>query len=131
MISIPEDELEWRFSRASGPGGQGVNTTDSRVELRWDLNTSRSISAGQRQRIETALGRRIRDGVLRLHASTERSQLANRRIARARLDQLVAEALAPRVHRRATKPTKSSQRRRLEAKTQRGEIKRLRRPPSE
>lgn len=121
-------ELVERFSRSSGPGGQGVNTTDSRVELAVDLAGSASLPGHLRDRVLTRLAGRLVDGVLTVSASEHRAQLANRRAARERLvAQLRDAAAAPPAPRRATRPTRGSQRRRLEAKKQRGQVKRGRR----
>lgn len=128
-LTIPEPELRWRFSRSSGPGGQGVNTTDSRVELSWDIGTSVVLTAAQRQRLSTRLANRITGGVLTIAASQYRSQLRNREAARDRLGALVADALATRTRRRATRPTRGSKERRLAAKKSRGQTKALRRQP--
>ncbi|HEY3737158.1 MAG TPA: alternative ribosome rescue aminoacyl-tRNA hydrolase ArfB [Jatrophihabitans sp.] len=130
---IPENELVERFSRSSGPGGQGVNTTDSRVELRWNIAASPSLTDVQRATLLTALESRLTDGVLTLVASEQRSQLQNREAARARLRNLVAEALAPPPPpRRATRPTLGATQRRLDEKKQRGRTKSLRsQPPAE
>jgi ribosome-associated protein len=126
-LTIPGAELRERFSRSSGPGGQSVNTTDSRVTLSWDVAATTALSETRRARVLERLAGRLVDGVLSVTAETERSQLLNRREARERLAALVAEALAPPPPaRKPTKPTKGSQRRRLEAKKQRGETKRLR-----
>jgi ribosome-associated protein len=128
-LLIPEAELDERFSRSSGPGGQSVNTTDSRVELRWDVAHSAALTDEQRSRLLRAP--RVADGVLRVVASEHRSQLQNRQAARARLAYLVTEALAPPPPgRRATGPSRTARARRLEAKRRRSEIKTLRqRPP--
>jgi ribosome-associated protein len=129
-VSIPEAELDVRVSRSSGPGGQGVNTTDSKVELRWDVAGSQVRSEPQRARLLDRLGSRITDaGVLVLQASEHRSQHRNREAAVARLQALVREAIEPPKVRRPTRRTRASRERRLEAKKQRGEIKRLRRRP--
>ena len=126
-LTIPGGELRERVSRSSGPGGQSVNTTDSRVTLSWDVASTAALSAARRARVLERLRPRLVDGVLSVTAETERSQLLNRREARERLAALVADALAPPPPtRRPTRPTKGSQRRRLEAKKQRGETKRLR-----
>jgi ribosome-associated protein len=126
-LTIPGAELRERFSRSSGPGGQSVNTADSRVTLSWDVAATTALSETRRARVLERLAGRLVDGVLSVTAETERSQLLNRREARERLAALVAEALAPPPPaRKPTKPTKGSQRRRLEAKKQRGETKRLR-----
>ncbi|MDR7301172.1 ribosome-associated protein [Haloactinomyces albus] len=127
-LFIPSAELSERFSRSSGPGGQGVNTTDSRVELSFDLGNSPSLTEQARQRALARLHHRLSDGVLTVAASRHRSQLANRRDARERLAAVLAEAVAqPPPTRRPTKPSKGVQRRRLEHKKRRGEIKRQRR----
>jgi ribosome-associated protein len=129
-LTIPESELAWRFSRSSGPGGQGVNTADSRVELLWDVAASASLTASQRERLLRRLDGRLVDGVLAIAASEHRAQLRNREAARERLVALIAEALAPPPpKRRATKPTRGSSERRLDAKKRRTDVKRLRRPP--
>jgi ribosome-associated protein len=130
-LTIPASELGWRFSRSSGPGGQHVNTSDSRVELSWNVADSAALSDGQRLMLVTRLGRRLIGGVITVTASERRSQLRNREIALAKLADLVAEGLAPEVaRRRATKPTRGSNRRRLAAKEQRSATKRQRKRPS-
>ncbi|WP_438352346.1 alternative ribosome rescue aminoacyl-tRNA hydrolase ArfB [Microbacterium sp. CJ88] len=130
--TIPEAELSWRFSRSSGPGGQGVNTTDSRVELVWDAARSPVLSSVQRERLLERLKGRLVDGMLVVAASEHRAQLRNREAARERMTALVAEALRPpAAPRRATKPTRGSKERRLEGKRRRTDVKRLRRPPGE
>lgn len=123
-VVIPEAELVERFTHASGPGGQGVNTADSRVQLSWDLAASTALTPEQRARAVGVLGE-----ILRIEASEHRSQHRNRAAARERLAARLREALAPPVPRRPTKRTRGSQRRRLEAKTQRGATKQLRRRP--
>jgi ribosome-associated protein len=127
-LTIPAAELAWRFSRSSGPGGQGVNTTDSRVELSWDLAGSELLPASLRERAIERLGPRLINGVLTISASEHRSQLRNREAAAARLAALVAGAIAPppRV-RRATRPSRGSVERRIGEKKRRGQIKRGRR----
>jgi ribosome-associated protein len=127
-LTIPAAELSWRFSRSGGPGGQGVNTTDSRVELSWDLLGSDLLPVSLRERAVERLGARLVSGVLTVTASEHRSQLRNREAAVARLSSLVASAIAaPPRARRATRPTKGSVERRITAKKQRGETKRNRR----
>lgn len=126
---IPESEMTWRFSRSSGPGGQSVNTTDSRVELIWDLSNTAALTKTQRDRALAHLASRLTDGVLTIAASEYKSQHRNRDAAKMRLDALVSEAIKPPRKRRATRPTKGSQRRRIEAKKRRGETKRLRQRP--
>jgi ribosome-associated protein len=126
-LTIPRAELTERFSRSSGPGGQGVNTTDSRVELSWDAGRSAVLSDTQRQRILDRLADRLVDGVLTVVASEHREQRRNRDAAGRRLAALVAEALAPPPRiRRPTRATRGSQERRLTAKKQRSATKRLR-----
>ena len=129
---VPAGELLWRFSRSSGPGGQGVNTTDSRVELSYDVGASCALSPTQRDRLTARLGGRLVDGVVTVAAEEHRSQLRNREAALARMGQLLREAVAPPPPpRRPTRPTRGSKQRRLEAKARRGETKRLRRPPGD
>ncbi|KHK99420.1 peptide chain release factor 1 [Microbacterium mangrovi] len=131
-LTIPESELSWRFSRSSGPGGQGVNTADSRVELVWDAAASTVLSEVQRDRILDRLSGRLVDGVLTVTASEHRAQLRNRDAARTRLAALVADALRPpSPTRRPTKATRGATERRLKAKKRRTGIKDLRKPPSE
>lgn len=129
---IPERELHWRFSRASGPGGQGVNTTDSRVELSFDVAESPSIPDDLRERALRRLGSRLVDGVLTIAASEFRSQLRNRDAARDRLVATLVAATDPDPpKRRPTRPSAGAKRRRLDGKTRRGQIKRLRGRPTE
>ncbi|BDZ55217.1 alternative ribosome rescue aminoacyl-tRNA hydrolase ArfB [Agromyces marinus] len=131
-LTIPESELTWRFSRSSGPGGQGVNTADSRAELVWDAAGSAALSPVQRERLLARLGPRLVDGVLTITAYEHRSQLRNREAARARLADVVADALQPpSPTRRPTKPGRGARERRLEAKKRRTDVKRLRRPPDD
>lgn len=129
-LTIPESELSWRFSRSSGPGGQGVNTADSRVELVWDAAGSGALSPLQRERLLERLDGRLVGGVLTIAASEHRAQLRNRDAARDRLAALVADALRPPApNRRATRPTHGAKERRLKAKQRRTDVKRMRRPP--
>jgi len=130
-LTIPESELSWRFSRSSGPGGQGVNTADSRAELVWDVAASAVLSEFQRARVLENLRGRLSDGVLTIAASEHRAQLRNREAARARLVAVVAAALRPKPTRRATRPSRGSTERRLTAKKLRTDVKRLRRPPQD
>ena len=123
-LVIPAVELVERFSRSSGPGGQGVNTTDSRVELLFEPGTSSALTPTQRDRAVAALAGRLVAGRVSVVASERRSQLRNRAAARERLEALLREALAPPPpSRRATKPTRGSQRRRLEDKKRRSDVK--------
>ncbi|WP_288799611.1 alternative ribosome rescue aminoacyl-tRNA hydrolase ArfB [uncultured Arsenicicoccus sp.] len=123
-LVVPAAELTERFSRSSGPGGQGVNTTDSRVQLSWSPATSAALTEAQRGRVVAALASRLVDGVITIDASEHRSQRQNRQAARTRLADGIRQALAPPPPpRRATKPTKGSQRRRLAAKARRADVK--------
>ncbi|WP_165064231.1 alternative ribosome rescue aminoacyl-tRNA hydrolase ArfB [Marisediminicola senii] len=131
-LTIPHAELSWRFSRSSGPGGQGVNTTDSRVELSWHPASSRVLSPYHRERLLDRLGARLVDGVLTVAASENREQLRNRDAARDRLAAEVAAALQPPPpKRRPTRPSRGSKERRLKGKQVRTNIKQLRRPPTD
>jgi len=126
---LAEGELRWRFSRSSGPGGQGVNTTDSRVELSVDLARSPSVPDSLRERLLRRLGGRLTDGVITVVASEHRSQLRNREAARDRLAALLARATAPDPPaRRPTRPSKRARQRRLDDKARQSRLKRLRRP---
>lgn len=123
-LVVPAAELEERFTRASGPGGQGVNTTDSRVELWWDPATSTVLSDQQRERATSGLAPHLVGDRVRVVAAEHRSQRRNRKAARERLAELLREALAPPPPpRRKTRPTRGSQRRRLEEKARRSRIK--------
>ena len=129
---IPQQELSWRFSRSSGPGGQSVNTTDSRVELSYDLAGSDALGPVLKERALRALAGRLVDGVMTVTASEHRSQLRNREAAATRLAALLTAATAPpRATRRPTRPSRAARKRRLDAKQRRSEVKRLRRPPDE
>ena len=127
-LTIPQGELSWRFSRSSGPGGQSVNTTDSRAEVLFDVMRSPSLPEPLRARALERLGTRLVDGVLAVSSAQERSQLQNRRVAQQQLASLLAEAVAPPPRRRrATRPSRSSVERRLVGKRQRSHTKRMRR----
>lgn len=132
-VAIPEAELHWRFSRSAGPGGQHVNTTDTRVELSFDVARSRALPEVWRARAVERLAGRLVDGTVSVTAQEFRSQARNREAARSRLAGLLADATAPPSRaRRATRPTRGAQRRRMDAKRRRGATKRLRgRPESE
>jgi ribosome-associated protein len=126
-VAIPVAELEFRASRASGPGGQGVNTTDSRVELRFDLAGSPSLPPEAKELALRRLGPRLDShGVLRVVAQAQRSQLANRRAATERFAELLSAALATPRPRRPTRPTRAAAARRVEDKRRRAATKRLR-----
>jgi ribosome-associated protein len=129
-LVVPAAQLTERFSRSSGPGGQGVNTADSRVELSFDVAGSPSLPEHLRARALERLAGRLVDGVLTVTASEHRAQLQNRTAARARLAALLREAIAPPgPQRRATKPSKGSVERRLQSKKRRSMIKDMRREP--
>ena len=129
-LLIPDAELAERFSRSSGPGGQSVNTTDSRVELSWDVAGSAALTGIQRERLLERLAGRLVDGVLTIAAAEHRSQFQNRSAARRRLQDLVTDALAPpSPSRRATKPSRAAKARRVDAKRRRAEVKAGRRSP--
>jgi ribosome-associated protein len=129
-LRIPDSELSWRFSRSSGPGGQSVNTADSRVELSFDVARSASLGPTLRARALERLAGRLSDGVVTVAAEEHRSQLRNRLAARERLADLLREATAPPpAPRRPTKPSASARRNRLESKRKRSDVKRLRRTP--
>ena len=131
-IAIPVAELEFRASRSSGPGGQGVNTTDSRVELRFDLAGSPSLPPEAKARALRRLGPRLDSGgVLRVVAQTQRSQLANRRAAVDRFIELMSAALATPRPRHPTRPTRAAAGRRVESKRRRSATKRLRGRPQD
>lgn len=126
-LVIPAEELSERFSRASGPGGQGVNTTDSRVQLSFDVTTATSLTADQRARVLHQVGSPIT-----VDAAEYRSQRRNRAAARERLAAILRAALAPpRRPRRATRPSRGAVERRLAAKRLRAEVKRGRRGTGE
>jgi ribosome-associated protein len=123
-LTVPASELVERFSRSSGPGGQGVNTTDSRVELLFDPAASSAFTDTQRERLLRAVGDQLVAGRISVVASEHRSQLRNRAAARERLAGLLRTALAPPPPtRKATRPTKGSQQRRLDAKKRRSDVK--------
>jgi ribosome-associated protein len=127
-LVIPGSELHERFSRSSGPGGQSVNTADSRVELSFDVERSSALPEWARTRAAERLAGRLASGVLTVAASEQRSQLANRQAARARLTALLRAAVAPPQRQRVpTKPSRAANERRLEAKRNRAAVKRARR----
>ncbi|MET3860377.1 ribosome-associated protein [Dietzia sp. 2505] len=129
-LHVPAGELLEQFSRSSGPGGQGVNTADSRVQLSLDLATTTALSEVQRARALDRLAPSLAGTVLTIAASEHRSQRQNRRAARDRLATLLRDALAPEVVRRPTRPTYGSRLRRLDAKNRRSQAKAGRRRPS-
>jgi ribosome-associated protein len=126
-VVIPEDELTWRFSRSSGPGGQSVNTTDSRVELSYDVAASTALGPALKARAQQRLAGRLTNGILTVSASEHRSQLRNREAAERRLVHVLRDAIAPPPRpRRPTRPTRAGVERRLKSKRQRSETKRQR-----
>jgi ribosome-associated protein len=127
-LVLPAAELHERFSRSSGPGGQSVNTADSRVELSFDVEHSAALPEWARARAAERLAGRLAGGVLTVTASEQRSQLANRQAARSRLAGLIRDAIAPPQRPRIpTRPGRAANERRLEAKRNRAAIKRTRR----
>ena len=126
---MPAGELVERFSHASGPGGQGVNTADSRVQLSLDLGSTSALNEKQRERVLSVLGERLTGTVLAITAAETRSQRRNRAAARERLGEILRAALTPPIPRRATKPTRASKLRRLADKKRRSEVKARRRRP--
>ncbi len=129
---IPPEELSWRFSRSPGPGGQSVNTTESRVELSFDLAGSDALPPELKERALRALAGRLAGGTITVTASEHRSQLRNREAAAERLSALLTEATAPPPRpRRPTRPSRAARERRLAEKQRRSEVKRLRRPADE
>jgi len=127
-VRIPEAELSWRFSRSSGPGGQSVNTSDTRAELSFDVARASSLPEQLRTRAMERLAGRLVDGVLTVAGSEQRSQLQNREAAERRLVELLRAAVAPPPPtRRPTRPSRGARERRLQVKRQRSELKRQRR----
>lgn len=123
-IALQESEIEERFVRSPGPGGQNVNKTSSAVQLRFDARHSRALSNAVYLRLKKLAGRRLTaDGVLIIEAHQFRTQEQNRQDARDRLVDLIRQAARPPKYRRATKPTKASKQRRLDAKKRKGSIK--------
>ncbi|MBT2586419.1 alternative ribosome rescue aminoacyl-tRNA hydrolase ArfB [Arthrobacter sp. ISL-95] len=129
-LTIPASELSWRFSRSSGPGGQHVNTTDSRAELTFNVAESATLTDEQRQMLLKRLARKLVGGAITVTASEERSQLRNREIAMAKLAELIKAGLVPESVRRASKPTRGSARRHRAAKELRSVTKQQRRRPA-
>ncbi|PIE22056.1 MAG: aminoacyl-tRNA hydrolase [Planctomycetota bacterium] len=129
-LAIPEEELRYQAVRSSGPGGQHVNKTSTKVELRWNILESQALGEEQRQRLLEKLASRLdQSGELRLTCDETRSQTRNRDIVRARLQRIVDEALKVPKKRRKTKASRAAKRRRLDEKNRRGQVKQLRRRP--
>jgi ribosome-associated protein len=131
-LSIPRAELQYRATRAGGPGGQHVNTSSTRIELLWDLSGSRAVTDEERERLRTKLAPRLdSEGMVRVVASDHRSQAQNREAADARLAALVRHALHVPKKRRATKPTRAAKEKRLSEKKRQSDKKRNRRVEAE
>lgn len=131
-VSIPEEEIELSFARAGGPGGQHVNTSSTKVELRWDLEGSGALSERQKARVRQRLASRLtKDGVLVVAASEYRSQTRNREAAVDRLREVLSDALKVPRARKATKPSAAARERRLDAKRRTSEKKALRKSPGD
>ena len=129
-LSIPDEEIDLSFARSGGPGGQHVNTSATKVELRFDVERSPSLTDEQRAAVRAHLGNRMTsDGILVLSASEHRSQTRNREAAIGRFVNLLDEALRPRKRRKRTKPSRAAKERRLADKRRRSEKKALRRDP--
>ncbi len=127
---VPVEEIEFRASRAGGPGGQHVNRRSTRVEARWNVLDSQAVTEEERGRVLERLASRIsKDGVLRVVAYKERSQARNKALAMARLQELVQGALRVEKRRVKTRPPKSAEEKRLRSKQRRKRIKELRKPP--
>lgn len=129
-VTIPADDLRWRFSRSSGPGGQHVNTSATRVSLSIDVTSCRGLGRTRRERALERLSGRLVDGVLTVSVQEHRSQARNRVGAVERMSRILAEATAPPARRRRpTKPSRAARQRRLDAKKRRGALKRTRSRP--
>lgn len=129
-LTIPDEELVFRFSRSSGPGGQHANTSDTRVELCFDIEGSQALTDEQRRKIRARLGNRVTaGGMLVLSGDEHRSQTRNRDVVLARFAALLADALRPERPRKPTRRPRAAEERRLQAKRQRSEKKARRRPP--
>jgi ribosome-associated protein len=130
-LLIPASELQWRFSRSSGAGGQNVNKLETAVELLFHLEGSRALGVFRKQRLLEHFQGRLIDGCLRVAASDHRSQFQNRQLALQRMADLLREGLKPPEQlRRSTRPTRASVKRRLQGKKRRSDVKQNRKPPS-
>ena len=126
-LVIPSNEIQWRFSRASGPGGQNVNKTDTRVEIIFDIDKSKALNPIQKYRLKEKLKSKLAKGCIRIAIQEKRAQYQNREIALLRLGELIKDnIISPRKPRKRTKPTKASQSRRLDSKKKRGQVKQSR-----
>ena len=128
-FTIPEAELEWSFSTSGGPGGQHANRNATRAELTWNMATSSAVSDELKERLQAALGSRVRNGSISVSAGESRSQWRNRQLARRRLGELLEQALHERRRRVATSTPRSAHDARIRDKRRRGAAKRLRRSP--
>lgn len=129
-LTVPDSEIEYRYSRSGGPGGQHANKTSTKVELVWDVAGSNALGPRQRARLLEGLGRRLdNSGTLRLASDRYRSQYRNKEDVNERLRRLVAQALATRRSRVATAPTAAAKQRRLDQKRRRSDVKKMRRTP--
>jgi len=129
-FTIPAAELQWRFDPSGGPGGQHANKSSTRAELAWDLAASPSLPEDLRERMIERLGGRAPGGIVTVSVDDTRSQWRNRAIARRRLTEILTDAAKKPKTRIGTRPSRAAKGRRLEAKRQRGEVKRLRQPPN-
>ena len=126
-LVIPSNEIQWRFSRSSGPGGQNTNKTDSRVEIIFNIDRSKVLTPFQKWRINNQLKRKIINGSICIIAQDKRTQYQNRQLALTKLASILRDSLKPPSKtRRATKPTRASKERRIDSKKKRGELKRKR-----
>jgi len=124
---IPEDEIEFQFSRSSGKGGQNVNKVETKVEIRFNIDRSKAFSEEEKEKIKKSLANRInKGGDLIIRSEEERSQLENRRMALEKLNEMIKEALKPEEERISTKPSKAIKERRLKEKKLISEKKKLR-----
>ena len=126
-LVIPSNEIKWRFSRSSGPGGQNVNKIESRVEIIFDLNDSKVLNDYQKEILKRNLKNKLVNNSLRLAVQEHRNQLLNRQLALMKFSSILKNALnKPLKLRKSTQPTKASQKKRVEVKKKRGELKRSR-----
>ena len=126
-LIIPSDEIQWRFSRSSGPGGQNINKIESKVEIIFDIYKSKSLNSFQKNLLLKKLNNKIINGCISIKVQEKRTQFKNRQLAIKKLISLIKEIIISKEKvRKVTRPTKSSQRKRVESKKKRGEIKRNR-----
>ena len=126
-LSIPINEIQWRFSRSSGPGGQNINKTESKVEIIFNIKKSKALNPSQKNLLLEKLKNKIVNGYISIKVQEKRSQLKNRELAIKRLISLLKEIIMKEEKiRKISRPTKSSQKRRVESKKKRGELKKNR-----